>query len=234
MAIIKYFLGAMYTKKSSSSIDFLLRSEYKHKIIVAPNAYKRGFVSREHNIKDLPADITIISHIQELSSDLSTKDIPRTLIMIDEVQFMNDLSFWLLLHYVHNTHMIDIIMAGLNYNQYGEPFDNHERLMSMIAPKSIHRLYIPCATCDSYLGEISVRKWQTEDRITDDYAVLCQECFYKFIQSHYVKTSCYLCDEASVSQKIRQWKSDNPNHDTTALLCETCYRNIKFYNGKRF
>lgn len=234
MAIIKYFLGGMYTKKSSSAIDFLLRSSYEQKIIVAPNAYKRGFVSREHNLQDLPTDITIVSHLQELSQDLSQQHIPKTLLMIDEVQFMNDLHFWLLLYYVQHTQTIDVILAGLNYNQYGEPFDNHDRLIKMIAPSSIHHLYIPCATCDSNLGEISIRKWQTEDRITDDYAVLCQHCFPKFIKTHYTKNSCYLCDHTPASQHLRQWKSDNPHQDTSSALCNTCYKNIKFYNGKRF
>ncbi|NIZ19946.1 hypothetical protein [Entomospira culicis] len=226
MAIIRYFLGGMYAGKSSYALDVLLSSSAVQKIVIAPTARKRGFVSRNHPISSLPKDLYLFESVSTLPPALLAKNLP-TIIMIDEVQFIEEETFYTLLERAKEHPTLHIILAGLSYDQHGEPFANQEKILRFVPQSAIRHLTIHCATCPSDKGEISIRKWISDDRIVDDYAVLCRTCFDKFY-TNAIQSSCHIC-QAPTDQHLRQWHQDDPQHDRSSALCQRCYTHIKAY-----
>ncbi|NIZ47675.1 hypothetical protein PVA44_07105 (plasmid) [Entomospira nematocerorum] len=229
MAYIKYYLGSMYAGKSSSAVDLLLAGVYDQKFIVTPTSKVRGFVSRIHASNTLPKNIQILEKAADLPANIFEGPW-RTLVFIDEVQFIDDQHFWHLLARAKNAAYVDIILAGLNYDQYGHNFDNHAQLENLFTNTQIHRLYVPCATCSSAHGEISIRKWKSNDRILDEYAVLCKTCFDSFFYKKPADPNfCGICQSAVAKQRLRKWKHDAAIIDEYATICTHCYHSIHNY-----
>lgn len=231
MAYLRYFIGSMYTGKSSSATNLLLSSPHPHRYILSPTAAARGFVSRLHKLADLPSSITLVSQLEDLPlSSLPSTTEEATLLFMDEVQFIDHPLFWQILESAKEHPYLDIILAGLNYDQHAIPFANAKRLTSLFTKEYQEHLYVSCATCSSDLGEVSIRKWLTQNRITDDYAVLCMSCFKAFFTLKNHAQECAICKAPESSYQLPQWRSDDPTLDTQAALCNNCYKDIHTFH----
>lgn len=171
----------MYAGKSAASLKRLIEgSGYDQKLIVSGSLESRGFLSR---VKDVSSEAlnsaVVVSNIKEIHDYDLTK---RTLVFVDEVQFLDTVYFWELLDTANSSgSSVDLIMAGMKNCQYATPFEMFERITARIDPSVITELHSPCATCGGEKGTTAIRKQFGESRITDCYAVLCNECAVRFI-----------------------------------------------------
>jgi thymidine kinase len=227
MAIQRYFLGGMYAGKSLHAINLLLKSPTKNKIILSANAQKRGFVSRHHSISSLPNYLVLLQQLSDLLPLLDSLE--EATIFIDEVQFIDDNAFYPLLQTYQEHPHIHLILAGLSYDQHGNHFANYPKIMQHVPAEVVQMLPISCATCARIEGQVSIRKWQSEDRIVDDYAVLCPSCFASFYREVPPENQgCMICGKPATEQ-LRQWHHELASHDRLSTLCISCLDAIKTY-----
>ncbi len=180
--ILVYYVGTMYAGKSAASLEVLYeRLGYDHKLIVSGSLESRGFLSRKKEISHKAMDMaTVVSSIKEIHNyDLSKK----TLVFIDEVQFLDTPCFWELFELANAPHStLDLILAGMKNCQYVMPFPMYNRLSSLLDPHKIVELFSKCATCGDEKGTTAIRKQFGESRITDCYSVMCTRCATNFIE----------------------------------------------------
>jgi thymidine kinase len=227
MAIQRYFLGGMYAGKSLHAINLLLEHPTKNKIILSAHAKKRGFVSRHHPLSSLPHHLVLMQQLSDLLPLLAT--LGEATIFIDEVQFIEDNTFYQLLQAYHDHPHIHLILAGLSYDQHGNHFANYPQIMQHVPADVVQMLPISCATCSRIEGQVSIRKWQSEDRIVDDYAVLCPSCFASFYREVPLESQvCMVCGQPATGH-LRQWHHDLASNDRLSTLCTCCLDAIKTY-----
>jgi thymidine kinase len=228
MALLRYISGAMYAGKSSRALQLLMAEKHVHKIIVCPTAKQRGFISRKVPLSDLPPEAQVLAQITDI--DLDNLPVGRSVIFVDEVQFMDDEAFWQLITKAKSSPTIDLILAGIHYDQHGKLFANYQQIKSLFTDNQLESLYATCATCSSPDGVISVRKWKSPSRFTDEYAVLCYDCFQQFF---YKKPKnpllCHICQSGQTKQQLRKWKHECSLIDEYSHICSHCYHYIINY-----
>jgi thymidine kinase len=234
MALIKYITGPMYAGKSSLAYQMLQKSHHLHKIIVSPTARLRGYVSRNHNLASLDLGVILLEDTSAIAYDWLQSAGGNAFIMVDESHFMDDQSFWQLLSKAKNTLSIDIVLAGVHYDQHGEPFSNYQAIKNLFTDDLCLSLTSTCATCSSPDGIISIRKWRHLERKSDDYAVLCRSCFDNFYHQNAPNSdseSCDICAHRKAKYRLRHWKHEASLVDSYADLCSHCYPAIIDYGS---
>jgi thymidine kinase len=179
MSLLHYYQGSMYAGKSTKAVQHLFDAkEYDQRIIVSPSWFSRGFLSRNHPKECIDPSITLLEHLDALSPKyLNTQQ--KSLIVVDEVQFCPPDALLNLLELCASSSQHDLIVAGLQVGQHGQPFSNNALLERFFAQQTT-RLYATCALCAQPKGLVAVRKWLLDDYIKDEYSLMCKCCFDKF------------------------------------------------------
>lgn len=179
MALMHYYQGSMYAGKSTHAVNALLQAtDYDQRIMVSPSWHTRGYLSRNHHNTQIPANITILANLSELETADLTPNL-HTLLVVDEIQFCPIQPLQRLLEMAKDSLSLDLIVAGLQVGQHGQPFTN-DTLLKAYFKENITLLHAPCALCESKEGLVAIRKWLIDDYICDEYSLLCKHCFDKF------------------------------------------------------
>jgi thymidine kinase len=183
---ITALFGTMYGGKSTAGVERLLASDADVKVIVSSSVDSRGIVSRNHKKDDLPKDTKFLDivTVADYLIDILQHDGKSLFVFVDEVHLFDHKQ----LDWLKDTMdlagegKLELVMAGLTTDQHGVDFPVAELISDYEGNGNISVEFFnaPCFVCGKD-GNSQVRKWYTEDRITDDYVVVCKEHHKAFL-----------------------------------------------------
>jgi len=178
--------GPMFAGKTSFLINFLIANEKVGRVVACfkpleDNRYSEESIKSHNGVEHISIPIQSPYEAKlTVSAAPFTNGVVVDVVGFDEAQFFNPLHLQAVVTELLGTG-VDVIIAGLAQNSFGEPFGAMGSLMAM-ADEVVHLPAI-CAKCKLNKATRTYRKSSSTDRVlvggSKDYEPRCYKCWSK-------------------------------------------------------
>lgn len=177
------YCGSMFSGKTTALIKdrLLFKKQRKNVVVIKPKVdsrYSGTMITTHDNVS------TLALVLDSDKTILCDTVINANVVLIDEVQFFKESQLVSDINYLMSLKGKTVIVAGLDLDSKGIPFDTTAKLMAMA--DNVFKFHTQCGHCKTEQAWVSARKQSKGiySRIqiggSESYVPLCRKCFLNF------------------------------------------------------